>query len=105
MIEPTQAGLRFSPPLQVHQGIATDTPKADTPSVRSSDNTQQPNEGKAPVVSRQAQNMESLQQELQSLPDVDMVKVNEIRTLLASGNYEIDLDGLAASIRSTYSYD
>ena len=100
MIESTTASLQLATPVQPSSQKSAET----------AENTQ-PKQAAAPSaslkasVSQQAQNLESLQQELKRLPDVDMVKVNEIRTLLASGSYEIDLDGLAASIRGAHRRD
>ncbi|MGF1682673.1 flagellar biosynthesis anti-sigma factor FlgM [Photobacterium minamisatsumaniensis] len=108
MIESTKAGLQLATPIKQNLNKAGDTKTVtatDTTDTPSSSPAQTKQSNSTSVVSAQAQNLESLQQELQRMPDVDMAKVNEIRSLLASGNYEIDLDGLAASIRGTHSRD
>ncbi|MGF1702747.1 flagellar biosynthesis anti-sigma factor FlgM [Photobacterium makurazakiensis] len=105
MIESTKAGLQLATPIKTNLNKAGDTKTAPDTKTTDSSPVQTNHGNTTSVVSPQAQSMESLQQELQRMPDVDMVKVNEIRTLLASGNYEIDLDGLAASIRGAHSRD
>lgn len=56
-------------------------------------------------VSQEARSLESLQQELHQLPEVDLARVNEIRAQLINGDYSIDLDELAGAIKSTHQRD
>lgn len=102
MIEPTKASLQLAPNIQ------------NQPQKTNEANTHEVSKSGAPVsnvtkpsadVSPQAHSLDNLQQELKRIPDVDLARVNEIRTLLASGNYNVDLDGLAASIRGAHSRD
>ncbi|WP_052772023.1 flagellar biosynthesis anti-sigma factor FlgM [Vibrio mexicanus] len=54
------------------------------------------------TVSQQARELESMQQELRSLPDVDLERVNQIRAELQQGTFSVDLDELAGAIFSTH---
>ncbi|MGF1739269.1 flagellar biosynthesis anti-sigma factor FlgM [Photobacterium satsumensis] len=102
MIESTKAGLQLATAIQnKHQK----TPEATSSEVSTSPAPVSSVKKPSADVSPQAQSLDNLQQELKRIPDVDMVKVNEIRTLLASGSYEVDLDGLAASIRGAHRRD
>ncbi|MGF1698135.1 flagellar biosynthesis anti-sigma factor FlgM [Vibrio lamellibrachiae] len=56
-------------------------------------------------VSQEARTLESLQQELHQLPEVDLARVNEIRAQLLKGDYNIDLDELAGAIKTTHQRD
>lgn len=56
-------------------------------------------------VSKEAQTLESLQRELKQYPEVDLARVNEIRTQLLQGDYSINLDELASAIKSTHQRD
>jgi negative regulator of flagellin synthesis FlgM len=56
-------------------------------------------------VSQQARSLESLQQELHKLPEVDLARVNEIRAQLLKSEYSIDLNDLAGAIQSTHQRD
>ncbi|CAM4276338.1 flagellar biosynthesis anti-sigma factor FlgM [Vibrio agarivorans] len=56
-------------------------------------------------VSQQARELESLQQELHDLPDVDLERVNQIRAELKQGDFKIDLDELAGAIFNTHQRD
>ena len=102
MIESTKAGLQLA---TAAQSQPQKTPEASSKEVSTSPAPVASVTKPSADVSPQAQSLDSLQQELKRIPDVDMVKVNEIRTLLASGNYEVDLDGLAASIRGAHRRD
>ncbi|PMK02787.1 flagellar biosynthesis anti-sigma factor FlgM [Vibrio sp. 10N.261.55.A7] len=57
------------------------------------------------TLEQKACSLESLQQELHQLPEVDLARVNEIRAQLTQGYYSIDLDELASAIKSTYQRD
>ncbi|AJR07791.1 flagellar biosynthesis anti-sigma factor FlgM [Photobacterium gaetbulicola] len=103
MIESTKASLQLAPAVQ-NQAPKTSEEANNHPVSKSPAPVSQVTKASAGV-SAQAQSLDSLQQELKRIPDVDMAKVNEIRTLLASGNYEVDLDGLAASIRGAHRRD
>ncbi|MCQ1057422.1 flagellar biosynthesis anti-sigma factor FlgM [Photobacterium sp. ZSDE20] len=102
MIESTKASLQLATAIQ---NQPKKTPEAASNEVSTSPAPISSVKKPSADVSPQAQSMDTLQQELKRIPDVDMVKVNEIRTLLASGNYEVDLDGLAASIRGAHNRD
>ncbi|MDR9826328.1 flagellar biosynthesis anti-sigma factor FlgM [Vibrio sp.] len=56
-------------------------------------------------VSKQARELESMQQELRNLPDVDLERVNQIRSELKQGSFVIDLDELASAIFDTHHND
>lgn len=105
MIEPTKAGLQLAPNIQNQPQKVNDTNAANTPEISKSGSPVSNVTKPGADVSPQAQSLDNLQQELKRIPDVDLAKVNEIRTLLASGNYNVDLDGLAASIRGAHSRD
>ncbi|QSX32745.1 flagellar biosynthesis anti-sigma factor FlgM [Shewanella avicenniae] len=50
------------------------------------------------VVSSQAQQLQSLQGKISSLPDVDVKKVAEIKAAIAEGRYKVDPEKLAGNI-------
>lgn len=102
MIESTKAGLQLATAVQ---NPAQKTTEAANTEVSTSAAPVSSVTKPSADVSPQAQSLDNLQHELKRIPDVDMAKVNEIRTLLASGNYEVDLDGLAASIRGAHRRD
>lgn len=56
-------------------------------------------------VSPQAQQLESLQQELSALPDVDLERVNQVRAELKQGDFNVDLNELASAILNTHQRD
>lgn len=43
--------------------------------------------------------MEALESSVQSMPDIDQEKVDQIRSAITNGEYEIDYDKLAAAFR------
>ncbi|MCH4293815.1 flagellar biosynthesis anti-sigma factor FlgM [Shewanella sp. 3B26] len=50
------------------------------------------------VITSQAQQLQSVQSKLASLPEVDQKKVAEIKQAIAEGRYKIDPEKLAANI-------
>lgn len=105
MIELTKGGVQLAPNIQNQPQKLNDTNEANTHEVPKSGSPVSNVTKPSADVSPQAQSLDSLQQELKRIPDVDLARVNEIRTLLASGNYNVDLDGLTASIRGAHSRD
>lgn len=70
--------------------------KLDTP-VTTDKDTSTPTAGSSDSVSLSsaAKNLAQLESELKGLPEVDMQRVEAIRSMLADGSYQIDLEKLA----------
>ncbi len=82
--------------------------RSETDSVSHTDETQTSpslRQSMTKSVSDQAKMLESMRLELQSMPDVDLEKVNTIRQQLQSGEFELDLSELAQTIKQTHDRD
>ncbi|QYJ85071.1 flagellar biosynthesis anti-sigma factor FlgM [Shewanella mesophila] len=79
------------------------TPSASTSSQSASTSSQ----AKAPAqsvksdsvsITSQAQQLQSVQAKLSNIPEIDLKKVEEIKTAIAEGRYKVDADKLASNI-------
>ncbi|MCL2919705.1 flagellar biosynthesis anti-sigma factor FlgM [Shewanella litorisediminis] len=61
---------------------------------------QAPQKADSVMITSQAQQLQSVQSKLSSLPEVDQKKVAEIKQAIAEGRYKIDPEKLAANIAS-----
>ncbi|MGL6260603.1 flagellar biosynthesis anti-sigma factor FlgM [Vibrio sp. WXL103] len=82
--------------------ITTRSASQDAPQAKEADSVASSQVTKLATVSKQARELESLQQELRSLPEVDLERVNQVRAELQQGQFSVDLDELAAAIFTTH---
>ncbi|MBT1443074.1 flagellar biosynthesis anti-sigma factor FlgM [Shewanella sp. JM162201] len=59
---------------------------------------QAPQKADSVMITSQAQQLQSVQSKLSSLPEVDQKKVAEIKQAIAEGRYKVDPEKLAANI-------